>query len=666
MRINARFSALLLTLLTIASGVHAQELTSTQESTMASMSMQETISLLVGDIVEILPSHSITDPSFTWILTQDRTFIEAGRAPIFRKRLIQPGRYSLYAEISSGDKSINITRTFILDYKARQPGQIPATPAAQGNAMIVVTNPTLGSAEQVVLPEGKQLLQLIPINQEVRPLALDLNSAIDNDQDGNPANDIQSDLTFFQTDASPIFIWFAEPVSDTTLVVSAAAPDNQSTQRIRVVSPAVAGEQGLFESPLKVTIEPSGERQFTFKAEFEIPPPSSTLLYQWEFGDGQQSLQMDPVHTYAEAGDYAVMLRVRNLANGEEIASYEETISIQATDSTSSTASSESTTPSNGTNEGTSFSWGSIMLLVGIFIASILAGVAVMFVIAWLRRRGGKSLSDRIEQMEQTVLGKEETPEAAKAPATLTIAPPAAKPAQPPKDIAQREKENMTPNPLQQKPLAVEEKNAPAWLKSGLTSAPATVTPATPAPSAPVQTPATPPAPKAPAPTPPKPVAEASPKAAPPQAPTTPANVPPWLQKTTPAPTPAPSTPASQPQAQPKPTPATPVTPPAPPAPKASAPASVPPWLQTPTPAPAPTPPKPVQAPVVQVPLSEPPAIQKSAAPEAPIQTTPPAAASPTPVPTPLKEVDEPIAFIRADSLDTQQHPEPPMPGAPS
>lgn len=678
MRLHSRFSALLLTLLTLASGVNAQELTSGQESSMATMSTQETINLLVGDIVEILPSHSLVDPTYTWILTQDRTFIEAGRAPIFRKRLIQPGRYSLYAEISSSDKSTHITRTFILDYKARQPGEVAMTPpAAQGSATIVATNPPLGSAQQVVLPADKQLLQLIPINPEVRPLALDLNGAVDYDNDGNSGNDIQSDLTFFQTDASPLFIWFAEPVSDTTLVVTAAAPDNQSTQNIRVVNSSVAEQQGLFESPLIVTIEPAGERTYSFKAAFESPPSSPMLLYQWEFGDGQQSLLQDPVHTYAEAGEFTVTLRVRNLANGKEIASHEETITVQGADTASSAASSEDMPPdeNDGTEEPSSFSLGSMLLLAGIFIGSILIGVAAMFVIARLRRRGGKSLSDRIEQMEQTVLGKDGKPEASKAPATLSIAPPTAKQTQPPKEVAQREKENTTPNPLQQKPLAVEEKNAPSWLKSGLASATATVTPASSVPAASVpttpkpQTPPATPAPKAPAaPTPATPAAEPAPKAAPVTSPAA-ASTPPWLQKTVPPPAATPvAAPAAAPAtpAQPTPaamSPATPVTPPkpaTPPAPKTPATGTVPPWLQTPTSAPT-TP----SAPAAPQKPAAPAATPTPATPQTP--PTPPSASTANQVaPQPIKEGDQPVAFIRAESLNQPKNPEPPVPGAPS
>ncbi len=37
--------------------------------------------------------------------------------------------------------------------------------------------------------------------------------------------------------------------------------------------------------------------------------------YEWNFGDGQTSTEASPVHTYAAAGNYTVVLTAKNSAN---------------------------------------------------------------------------------------------------------------------------------------------------------------------------------------------------------------------------------------------------------------------------------------------------------------------------------------------------------------
>lgn len=692
-RLTALFSLLLLCATTVP--VAAQDASS-----------QETINLFVGDIFEILPSHNLPNPTYTWILTQDRTFIEAGRAETFRKRLITPGRYTLYAEISAAGQNLN--RTFILDYKARMPGQQPV--AGSGSTDVLArTLPPLDEEGRTILSNGSQLLLLEPIDPDARPIIADLDLEHDADGDGDPGNDIDTDLTFFQTDATPLYVWFTQPVTTRSIALTVAGPEGARQQRIEVYGADEAAARGITRTPSTVAIEETGDRTFSFSAGFPANvAPGTPLLYHWEFGDGQQSLLANPTHEYAADGTYEVRLRIRDLTDGKEIAAYTEQIDVQGGAVTEPEP--EAPEPEEPVAEPRGgVSIGSVLLLAGAFLGSILFGVGVIFVLSKLRGRG-KSLSDTIEKMEETIVKKEEH---SPVPPPLTINPPAAsapKPQTPPPEIAEREKERASENAAPKPTPKVEVNNAPAWLKSGLAgqTIPAPQMPAAQQPSAPK--PQTPPraAPPAPAPTPPQPAAAPpAPKPATPAGAPTPQPARPAQQAQAPAPAAAPTqTPPSPPRQQAPnqqatPTPMQPPMPPARPAtppqtpPPAQRPAqntqqsTIPAWLQTPStpaqparPAPAPNPPSssasPQQppAPKPQSPANTAPAPAPSGQPQTPAVRPSPPTPPPTPPappqqqPTPRPQTpqapsgatpsanqatppnDQPVAFIRADSLE--------------
>jgi PKD repeat protein len=661
-----------------------------QEEDMHSAATEQ-ISLQVGDIFEILPVHDIPDATYTWILTQDRTFLEASRAPSFRKRLIQPGTYTLYAEISSPDGSRRVSRTVTLDYAARNPSA-PQTTVTTGTGNILVqTDPPATAGGKIAMTADRQLVRLTPVNPDITPLALDLDLSRDADGDGNTANDIQSNDTFFHTDATPLYLWITdEPLTTHSISITAALPEGARTQALDILSEDIARAQGAVQSPVHIETQQTGERTYTFTAAFDNPDAAAgQLLYQWQFGDGQQSLVTHAEHTYAEDATYTVSLLVRNLRDGSEVASTSTVLNVTASNASSVSSeqtSSASSTPSTG---GSGFSLGGIgriLMLVGIFLGSLLLGVLAIFIIGKLRK-GKSSLADRLENMEKTMV-KSPTQES---PAPLVIAPPVmpaaeTKRAEPPPSIAQREQEKAVERPAPQPTPKAE--NTPSWLNTPAVKPAPTPAPAAPAPaqkpaSAPVQ-PAPAPAPKpaaAPAQTPswlqqpsappaakpaapvpasvPAPTVAQTPKPAPAQ-PATPA----WLQQPATPATPKPTAPA-QPAAAPAPKP---VTPPAAPVPQQPAPTPTPTSVQTPKPAPVPAP-KPVQtpAPAPSAPVAPAAPTQTQPAPIAPAVPAPeqkPAIAEAEPVPSKAEgagrpavmdiPVDQPIAIIKAESLNPQ------------
>lgn len=625
----------------------------------------EQMQLTVGEILEILPTSDLQSPTYSWILTQDRTFIQAARTETFRYRFIQPGAYSLIAEIKSGDQSTSILRTFNINAKARNPGDVgmgmssaPAMPGSGNTLMgLVKIDPPMDTNQRVVLPNGQQLLKLSPLNPDVKPLSLDLDTKRDTDNDGNPSNDVQNQATFFQLYAEPLYIWFASPLTTRTMAVTTVGADgNARVQNIETTTALFAQNNGMIVSPIHMTSTPGENGSYSFTAMSLNGSTQSSFLYHWSFGDGEESLAMNPTHTYAANGTYTVTLQVKNLIDGQDAAKDQQQISVQnAGVAPVSAASSQS---SNGGTVIASNNWSllSILIGLGIFLLCAILGLAGVFFLSKLRR--GKSLDQTFADMEKTIVAKDDTTKtppplvipAATVPAAAKQSAPVATPAPTKEDISKREENAASSAPVAET-ARIDEKAAPSWLKKGLDTPPKPATP--PAPAAPaVNTPA-----PAPVPTPAIPKPAPAPASAP--KPATPAPAPAWLKQSTPpvaasapAPTPAPI-PAPVVAPKPTPTPAAPIvtTQPAPtsvqapavPMPKpVPAPATPPVVAPTPqaVPTPAPVAPTPAPAPVVvpkptPAPMPAPVPAPAVSLPK-PTPVTAPTVSTPTPAPVPV------------------------------
>lgn len=612
----------------------------------------ETVSLMVGDIFEVLPTSDIQNPSYSWILTQDRTFIQAGRAPTFRVRLVQPGTYTLIAEIDSQDLSQRITRTFTIVAQPRPLGKI-GTNQQNGTGTMVATNgsgtslvttdPQTSNSGNAVLGDNQQLIKLTPVNPDLTPLSLDVNTAVDSNGDGNPSNDVDNQDTFFQSYASPLYVWFASPITTRSMAVTTIENGNAVTQNIEVDNLAYAQQNGLLVSPVSIVTTKTSDSTYNFTPQFTTSQtPQSTLLYHWSFGDGQESLLMNPSHTYASNGTYPVHLQVSDLVNGSQVAVADTQVIVQgsqagtgSTAQTSSAATSQAASASSG--GGLAGSLGSLLWLVLIFVIFVVIGLIVTFIISKLRR--GRPLDETFAELEKNIVGKEQ--EEKKAPEPLTITPAANKPIPTQADVVKREEARTPPNPVAQTPR-IEEAAAPSWLRKGLAnqtesepkkeSAPAPQSPQT----QPAPKPATPPMPVTPKPdTPvvqPKPAAQPAPKP-------TPA---PQLQQTSPTPRPAP---VSAPQ------------------PTATQQAPMPAWLQPNenTSAPQPSAPKPQQQQPAPASKPETPTPQPQPTPT-PKPATPSPTSAPKPMPTPAPQPQAPVQPKPTPAPEPQKPATPPMP----
>jgi len=283
---------------------------------------EESLTLTAGDVFEMLPLTDLSFPRYSWILTLDREFLQAGQAPVFRKRLLKPGKYILNVEIrGTGDEGV-IRRAVNIHVKSQEAVRDGGEDemAADSQTLVKIT-PSPNRLGYSVLPTGKRLITLTPIEKAGTPLHLDLSPFIDENSDGNTENDINNAGTFFQSERTPIHLLFGIPLEAYTIIVHSTLSSGQDiSQRIQVVEQEYAQKQGLLTGEAYVVFESKEGGVVDFSVNFDGgQSPGVALLYTWDFGDGGESLVEAPSHTYGSDGTYDVKLVIRNLENGPQL-----------------------------------------------------------------------------------------------------------------------------------------------------------------------------------------------------------------------------------------------------------------------------------------------------------------------------------------------------------
>ena len=611
----------------------------------------ETWKLYVGEMIEVLPVHEVRDPKYGWVLIKDATqttpeqFIEGGTASFYRYRPTQPGKYTLFGDIASSDGALHIQRTFRFDVLPREtvaPSSAPSENSGSGTQLVRM-DPPLQADGSVVLRQNQQMVRIIPADPELKNIALDADTQTDADGDGNPSNDVQNQETFFQKNSTPLFLWIA--LSDfSTQEISLTAVDSPNgqgaeVQNVKLYSFDFAKNNNLLTSAVKIQTKTASGGIVSFQPVLDGNfPPEVPLIYRWTFGDGEESLETQPSHSYAAPGTYAVSLQVRNLTNGREVAATtaEVTIAPSAAPSSAPSSAAASSAASEPSNEvsGPGFfeTYRTVIIALAVLFGSVLLGAGLIFLLS--RFKKGNSLDEHLARMEQNILSKEKSkildsaaPMAIPASVIATPVTSEAQPANSDNDAGEAQRKRAEEEIAAAAPspdaLTINEEKAPAWLKKGLV--PDAVK--TPEPAAPVAAPAPAPEPAVPA---------AQPQSAPAED-----SVPDWLKTApapvTPAPEAAPLTPAPAPQA--------PVTPETATTPEAE----LPDWLKpTATLEPTPAPVAEATAPVIEPKPEEPKA--EPAAPVVPVEAPKaevPAVPATQPVTeTPVAAVTEPIAEV--------------------
>ncbi|NOS66839.1 MAG: hypothetical protein HOO67_00505, partial [Candidatus Peribacteraceae bacterium] len=677
---------LLLLLLSTASPYAAAQ----QDDAETIASAQRTVA--AGDVFEILGVNEAAFAQFDWILTADGSFVEAGRENMFRTRLIQEGTYTLDGQFNTetGIRRIQLT---IDVTEPREPPPDEDDETAVG--LEIVTTDLPSENNTVRLQPDSSLLTLTPSAAFTGPIAGDLDIRSDTDGDGIPGNDNDFGDTLFSTEHNPLHPWFASDDAVVMMALSTEAEDGTPiTQEIGVTSGSLPIPTGSVDSEQKQ----NGTVAFSFPLESDIDP--ATVVYQWYFGDGWQSLEDAPIHTYIRNDTFDVSVIVRELSTGHvlaegagtvEITDVPEAIVSSASSGAASSATSSSKPPveTPGESGGGSFVWTMLKILAVLLVAAGIGAGGVWAYRKFLRREG--ALQKALEQAESMLIKKQpgaaDTPstepvsmalkrpekaEVVDSPSTAEKSPtPAPTPAStfaPAGASVDRPAASPTPAPSTPPPTVA----APAWLEKGLAVAKEkekTAPSSSPAPAAP-------PAPTSPSPNPtdfssppslpgdqfpteavkdkPKPPAP-TPSVAP--APSLVAQdaehplseddlLPPWLKEdATDATKETEATKAAAPSPVPSPPPPAP-TPAAPPTPlAASTPTDTPSWLMdaapTPPPAPAapvqPEPPTPPLPPVI-TPEAEP--APKPESPSVPETLAPPPVTPALSIPTPTSAVN--------------------------
>ncbi len=571
----------------------------------------ETIGLKTGEVLEILAIADTEDaePNYSWVLTQNQEFVEAGPNRIFRFRPTEPGDYLLEGAVYLPSQNARVRKSITLHVVDRTPGDVPDA----SSVSFLRTVPPAQNGN-ITLARNRDILTLTPGDDSRGELRLDVNTDTDTSGDGDRANDSDVSDALFTREGNTLRVWFATERERHLRIADDSHALNLAVRKSAADAVPNTPEAAAPRGEITAVITDGNFVRFTFPVDAD----QNDLVYHWDFGDGVQSLLHSPSHAYTHTGNFTVRAEARLLHDARVVKEGQKVVTVSRIDAAVASASSsraaepEPQPAVSGSNAGSSLGLILRMLALGI------GAIAIGAVLTWLGSKvlhRGRRLQKSLEDAEAKLLGKD-------APSDSIDVPP------PPLELKRSEpepemeleipkdtQEAPMPEPEPAAPAAVtapppdyiDADKAPAWLKQGLAATPAPVPEPVPEPT-PVPVPV------------PEPVA------------------------------PAPAEPAPVPQQEPVPAPAPepdPIPAPEPPAPIDMS--SAPPWLQqglaqvpelpatpaAPTPEPEPVPaPMPEPAPVIEPPVTTPEPIVEPPMPEMPIPPAPEPAPVPEPAPT--------------------------------
>lgn len=533
--IRQRLSVLLLAILFVLSGSRIA----------AAQGEQNTIRIEAGQMIEIGTDTASPHPDFSWILTKDHAFQSAQRTRFFQTRLTQLGTYIL--DVSITDPAVNQNEYRAFTIVVTEPGAVTVPPPPEDGATkaVLTTDPPAINGTVYVPPDGGiVMIDASHSSGKSTSYALDLNSTIDADGDGNAQNDRDNRDTFSETSGSQIryFLLSGSSPRSIGLTVTNAATgqtDHTSLNIAFAAPPAGTAQQATGGQNTDIVI--NGENM---TASFSTQLQGTLLtgkqvLYEWDFGDLSRSLLFSPSHTYAQPGTYTVTLTVRDIANGQVLFTGTNSVQVFGMGASSSSSAGNRTSSASGTSGRSALPIGSIMKVGTIILLLLAFAIGLYFLFTWIKRMTAGSLEKTLETMEKNIVktGAKPIVDVKVEPLKIKkeVSGPVAQTAKR-EDIADREKaktefrsqtrDNITP--------ITAAGPVPSWLAKASATPEALPPVATPKPAmqpAPASTPVPNPNP-----------APFAPKPSPPPAPTTP--VPDWLKQTpkpNPAPLPAPA-----------------------------------------------------------------------------------------------------------------------------
>ncbi|MBP9773461.1 MAG: PKD domain-containing protein [Candidatus Peribacteraceae bacterium] len=383
-----------------------------------------------GQTIELTVDTSIDQPDFSWILTKDRTFINAQRGRFFQTRQTVAGTYTL--DINIQDQSRTRTEYYTFHITVADTPDLQTFPSGSGNQLqaVLSTSPDVQagyihvpSEGGFVMFDGRQSLG------NITQYNLDLQNTVDSNGDGKFDNDFDTIGTYSQQSGSPLAI-FVRPLTSSRAVTLHVQDSfgNTAMQQVRIAFDGTALSVPQPEKSGSFTIERSG-----LTAGFVSDVPMNLLqnyqlLYEWDFGDNAKSLLDAPTHTYSQPGQYTVSLVVRDLATTQPLFSDSQTITLSISSapvsSTASSVASPSISSSATTNPSSSFSFGSIgnYVKVGLIIFFIVSiGLILFALLSWIKRMTTGRLQQTLEKVEDNLFKPEKKADVVEAVSVMPL-----------------------------------------------------------------------------------------------------------------------------------------------------------------------------------------------------------------------------------------------------
>ncbi len=394
-------------------------------------SQPESISIPVGEIFEMQAVGG--NEKISWVLMQNREFIEANRDKVFRTRFSQQGTFTLSAETEQDGQTVR--KIFTISVLDRKPGYENEGPSGGG---AVLFEPEL--QDETVGLNGKEVLKLTPNRPDITVIAVDTDTTVDANNDGNPQNDDDTRQTLFRSESNALHMWIVngkevsmrvgvlyesgdiefEPVQVSKY--GAVPNDNDET-----VNTSSSGRQ------IRVMKNDNGTVQLGIDLSEE---EQSTSLLLWDFGDGYQSMLNKPIHMFAESGKYDISVEVRDLRTGTVQEKIRDSVTVnRLMDDTPGTVNDEDEGSKDTVQDvPKESSGGSLLGLIVKLILTLLIsgaiGAGILFAIGKMKKKGF-SLEKSLEKAEEVMVKTPKETVQEVAPPMEIINTPATPPAEP-------------------------------------------------------------------------------------------------------------------------------------------------------------------------------------------------------------------------------------------
>ncbi len=382
----------------------------------ASAAKERTIEVVAGSVIE-LTVDTEDDAEFSWVLTKDRKFINAQRTRFFQTRQTVPGTYVLDVNIRNGRANTTQYEEFIIIIHPSDDAVIPQRSSAESIEAILHSVPT-PKKNAISIERDGTILRLDPSESKgpIARFALDLDSAVDVNGDGNATNDTDNEGTINLIHGSPLYVLVFPKEEERIITLHAIGQDPSESDEASLLLTSKHGTSEELINDDLVTENPEGPivlkkrgRAIEFSLNFDTETLPSNLLYEWDFGDNARSLLTRPKHTYIADGNYSIQLSLRDLTSGEIYKSFSVDTEVRGgaevvSSSSSSSSSSVSRTPDKEPETSSSVNWSLILKILGGSIVLLIIVISIIGLVRFIRSKTGTKLEDALKTMEEHLI----------------------------------------------------------------------------------------------------------------------------------------------------------------------------------------------------------------------------------------------------------------------